>query len=267
MKNYQTSKNKITCNLTGRLGNNLFQIAYCTAVSIDNDLDFFVNSTHPGVYHEYKNNILKNIQYLNIDVLDYTDVSVSHNYNAIKIPANKNLILTGYGQTDKYFSHHKSLICSMFGPTDEFIEKNQYLISNNTTAIHIRRGDYLYYPNIHPVISIDYIKYCTKLINSDSYIICSDDIDWCKSNIDLPNITFIENEEPWEALWILSICNNFILSNSSFSWWSAYLSKKQGKVLMPSTWFGPDSNLTSVDMVCEGWNVIPTYFDNGQIKV
>jgi len=259
--------NKITCNLAGRLGNNLFQIAYCTAIYIDNDLKFFIHKDNPGVYHEYKNNILKNISYLDIDISDYTHVLVSHNYNPIKIPKNKNLILTGYGQTDKYFNHHKSLICSMFGPNDDFIKKNKHIISKNTTAIHVRRGDYLYYPNIHPVISIEYINYCTKLIDSDSYMISSDDIDWCKSNITLRNATFIDKTEPLETLWILSMCNNFILSNSSFSWWSAYLSKTQGKVLMPSTWFGPELNITCADLACYGWDTIPTYFDNGQIKV
>jgi hypothetical protein len=82
------------------------------------------------------------------------------------------------------------------------------------------------------------------------------------------NIIF--NEKYWdcEALWLLSLCDHFIISNSTFSWWGAWLSRSDNKIVIsPSTWFGPDVAEDSKDIWCDSWIKIPTYWDDGFIKL
>jgi len=51
-------------------------------------------------------------------------------------------------------------------------------------------------------------------------------------------------------------CSDFIIANSTFSWWGAWLANK-GRVIVPSTWFGPNNaHLNTKDLYCEGWEVV-----------
>ena len=134
--------------------------------------------------------------------------------------------------------------------------------------INVRRGDYLHSPNYHPVVTPEYLHKALDWIpNTTCYLIASDDIPWCKENIHLPNSVYLEGYNSYEQLWILSMCQNFVLSNSSFSWWAAYLSRHPNKIVVaPETWFGPEYPHGWDSMYCNDWIIAPTYFDNGLIK-
>jgi hypothetical protein len=63
------------------------------------------------------------------------------------------------------------------------------------------------------------------------------------------------------------MCHNFVISNSSFSWWAAYLSRHPQKIVIaPETWFGPECPHEWESMYCKDWIILPTYFDKGLIK-
>ena len=82
----------------------------------------------------------------------------------------------------------------------------------------------------------------------------SDDIDWCKENFKQSNITFIENETDYIDLFIMSLCNNNIIANSTFSWWGAWLNSNENKkVVCPSSWFESSG---AEDLVVDGWEVL-----------
>lgn len=70
----------------------------------------------------------------------------------------------------------------------------------------------------------------------------SDDIKWCVENIknDDNDIYFINNtEKDYYELYLMSLCDNNIISNSTFAWWGAYLNKNEDKkVIAPKNWFG-----------------------------
>ena len=69
----------------------------------------------------------------------------------------------------------------------------------------------------------------------------SDDIEWCKENISFPYKTiFVKGDEEKVELdmWLMSFCDHNIISNSSFSWWGAWLNENAEKyVIAPSQWF------------------------------
>lgn len=231
---------------------------------MDNGLKFFLPKT--TINSLYVNNIWRNIPFLEIDISNFTKIGIPFDFHFIPIPKNSDVILSGFGQTEKYFKRHKKEILNIFSPTEEILAKYKHIKNTNTTAIHIRRGDYLHYPNHHPTISKEYIEYCLKKINSDSYLIASDDLDWCYSSLTLDKkVEFLDTSD-WETLWALSMCKNFILSNSTFSWWAAYLSNTDGNVYVPSSWFGYEyKSYNTKDIACDNWITVPTILDNGKI--
>ena len=51
----------------------------------------------------------------------------------------------------------------------------------------------------------------------------------------MPNVSYIGNIAKLsdiEELYVMSHCDNLILANSSFSWWAAYLSTKDNKIVV-----------------------------------
>ena len=108
----------------------------------------------------------------------------------------------------------------------------------NTCSLHVRRGDYLNLPDHHPTQSIEYYKKSVSLIGNDkTYFIFSDDIEWCKENLSNIDNSFIvdhsyKGDRFGEYLELMKNCNHFIIPNSSFAWWSAYLCDNQNKIVM-----------------------------------
>jgi hypothetical protein len=118
-----------------------------------------------------------------------------------------------------------------------------------------------------PVIDITYIDKCVKLIGEYSYIfIFSDDKKWVKDNLNYPNTIIVDDLEDYEDLWLISLCNHNIMSNSSFSWWGSFLNQhKNKKVFVPSIWFGPMGEKNYQDIYEPEWNKINVIFENQKL--
>lgn len=113
---------------------------------------------------------------------------------------------------------------------------------NKSVFLHIRRGDYLNYPDRHPVTGLDYYEKCISLINKTHKIfVFSDDPQWVKQQglFQDSRINIIENEDEIYSLAFMSKCNGgAICANSSFSWWGAFLGphRFRSPVYIPKTW-------------------------------
>lgn len=267
------SSNFITPHLSGRLGNQMFQIANGYSIAKTYNRQFIAPYKESDAY-SFKKTVFRNIDF-GIDSTHITDSHVLNcrfEYTENPPHQTKPTVYRGYFQSEKFFLPYTSLIKDMFSPTEEFIQKayKEYpQLNYNTLTLNVRRTDYLIYPTIHPCLTLEYIYEVVKLIpNIEYYFISSDDIQWCKDNIQLPNSVFV-NYHSHEAMWLASLTKNFIIANSSFAWWGAYLSSyKDKKVLMPETWFGPEAanrSITSKDICPNGWTVIPSYYDDGKI--
>ena len=106
------------------------------------------------------------------------------------------------------------------------------------TSVHIRRGDYLLYPEIYQVCDKDYFLRAIALINDKypdtKFLFFSDDMSWVKKNFSHSNFLFSEdNNSPKQDLCLMSLCSHHILSNSSFSWWGAGLIVRYIRRLLP----------------------------------
>ena len=259
------NKDYILPLLGGRLGNNLFMIAHAYAKGIEYNKQVVIFQPHVQ-YHgnDYSKNIFRKLEFTE-ELID------SKNFNHVIPSDDQPTLYFGYYQSESYFEKYSENIKSLFGPPLDFITRVKselpFLFDRKVTVINVRKGDYLHSPNYHPTFSVEYINDVVKHIpNTDIYLIASDDITWCKENIHFDNQYFLEGWAPEEQLWILSMCHNFIIANSSFSWWAAYLSRHTEKiVLAPETWFGPEYLHKWDNVYCKGWTIIPSYFKNGLI--
>lgn len=247
--------------VAGRLGNNLFMVANAYSKARTYSKELYL--CKPQFHQEYVESIFKDFKFIN----SYQE---NHNYN-LEVPSDDTYTLySGYFQSEVYFEKYSDDIKKLFGPPIEFIEKIKkeipVLFEKKITVINVRRGDYLNYPSYHPTVSKDYIYQALKLVPSEQYLIASDDIEWCKENINLENSIYLEGYKGYEQMWILSLCHYFIISNSSFSWWAAYLSEHENKIVVaPETWYGPDGPKYWEEIYCKDWIKLPTHFKNGMI--
>jgi hypothetical protein len=244
-------------SLAGRLGNNLFMIANAYARALDQNRQLIVPAKQVGHMSDFVDNVFRKL-----------DLYIDH---PTEVKGNEATVYGGYYQSENHFEKYSEAVKSLFSPPKEFIDRIRteipVIFNTEVTVINVRRGDYLHYPNYHPTVSPEYIHKALTLVPSNQYIVASDDVPWCKEHLNIPNAMYLEGLKVHEQLWIMAMCHHFIISNSSFSWWAAYLSRHPGKIVVaPETWFGPEGPPTWEDMYCKGWTILPTYFNNGLIQ-
>ena len=252
--------------LDGRIGNNLFQIATAISLAHENDTDFLVI---PGNYYtpdscwlrdylkQFENNILRKVK-----IIDYipseAKVYKESGFHYEKIPYQDNILLDGFFQTEKYFN--PQVVRDLFQIDDEtrnyIVNKYGHLLNDEITSIHVRRGDYLKESDNFAVCSYNYFKKAIKYIGKKKkFLIFSNDIPWCKKKFQGENFFFSEQESPVVDLYLQSFCTNHIISNSSFSWWGAWLNESSSKIVIyPSPWFGVAySDKDTSDLIPSEW--------------
>lgn len=253
--------------LMGGLGNYMFQISAAYSIAKRDGKELICDYSDHMVPHkpfsEYINNIFRKIKFSN-GIENYTHIGESgFNYNEIpKIEGN--FRLNGYFQSEKYFKEIRNEILELFDLPEDIKEKinNKYkdILKQDTCSLHIRRGNYLHLPNHHPIQTLDYYNEAINIIGLDkTFVFFSDDINWCKENLNfIPNKFFISENEDYEDMYLMSLCNHNIIANSTFSWWGAWLNKNETKkVIAPKKWFGvSNSHLDTSDLYCEKWITI-----------
>ena len=164
----------------------------------------------------------------------------------------KNVYLKGYFQSEKYFLPAKNIIRKEFTFKNKLISRLEELslqLQNlNSVSVHIRRGDFSKNTDItayHGTLEMDYYNAALDLVRSKvpgpSFYLFSDDINWAKTNFQLPNAIFVSGNltgNHFEDLYLMSQCRHNIIANSSFSWWGAWLNSNPDKIVIaPEKWF------------------------------
>jgi hypothetical protein len=137
-------------------------------------------------------------------------------------------------------------------------------MSESSISLHIRRGNYVTDKKVAAVLgscSLDYyhsaISKAVEGLNDPEIFVFSDDIGWVKENLKTPHkMIFVSgyNLKDWEELVLMSMCGRHITSNSTFSWWGAWLDPRKDKVVItPSTPWFKDPKLSNDDIVPPTW--------------
>lgn len=175
----------------------------------------------------------------------------------------KNLYIEGMWHNPIYVEDNYDNICRYYCLKDEYIthelkSRINKVTSSESVCVHVRRGDYLSARGFN-VLTLGYYKKSIdnlrKKLFNPQFFIFSDDIEWCKHNITGDDIIYIDNGfEDYQDFELMRNCKHFIISNSTFSWWAAYLGQAENKtVITPDIWF---DNNPKKQMNLPGWIVM-----------
>lgn len=180
-----------------------------------------------------------------------------------------NVYLEGFWQSEKYFQSEKEVIKQDFAFAPLTLRDNFTLadeINNkNSVCLNVRRGDFVSHSgssSFHGFKGLDYIYKAVQLIEekvaNPHFYIFSDDIKWCKENIKLDHaLTIIDHHHAGnkfaDYLQLMTLCKHFIIPNSSFAWWAAWLNNNPDKIVIaPSLWFN-DPAIDTSDIIPPTW--------------
>ncbi len=131
------------------------------------------------------------------------------------------------------------------------------VVTSNSVSIHIRRGDYSKKSNINLFYKCDMkyfhsaIRYIMKNIYDPVFYFFSDDITWVENQFSwLKNSVFVSRDlvnQSAQEMYIMSLCKNNIISNSTFGWWPAWLNRNNNKVVVsPNKWFNKNDIINQI---------------------
>jgi hypothetical protein len=264
--------NLIVIELSGGLGNQLFQYAIGRALAVRNkaelklDPSFFENYE----WHEYSLNPFNieakfvsqketdRLNSLQSDPLNRVkrkffkvqpvfikeeSLLFKPEYLHIKSPA----YLSGHWQSEDYFIDYEDLIRREFQVRIAPSLKNKALLddirSRNAVSLHIRRGNFVEVEEVskvHGTCSMEYyraaIEHVVSQVSSPEFYIFSDDIPWAKENLRMKHVhhfvDFNTDKTDYEDLRLMYHCRHHIIANSTFSWWGAWLNDRKDKIVV-----------------------------------
>ncbi len=253
----------IITKLQGGLGNQLFQWAFGKAISLLINSDLFLDisfyDSAPNRSFELEKIIKDKINIIeHYDKSEFITINDEFRFDNIQyknFDSKNNYYLEGFWQSEKYFLDFNKNIRAILDMSPDDYMKYSETIKPNSTSIHVRRTDYISSNGFHPVQGIDYFNSAVSHIKEyNNLYIFSDDINWCKENLKFENSIFIEGFSNIDDLMLMSLCKNNIISNSSFSWWAAWLNKHiTKKVIAPKKWFGDHVDLNESDIIPKEW--------------
>lgn len=179
-----------------------------------------------------------------------------------------NYYIDGYWQSEDYFIDIEDDIRKnfYFPPFTELenIKISQIIKSTESVSLHVRRGDYVGTSRFVSLGNTNYyqkaIKYIKNTIENPLFVVLSDDIRWCKENLDLPAdsifVTWNQGNKSYRDMQIMSICKHNIIANSSFSWWGAWLNNNSKKIVLAPNHFFNGNIEDDSHIVPEKWKKI-----------
>ena len=174
-----------------------------------------------------------------------------------------NIYLNGCWESERYFADVADIVRQEFtlkNPLGETAQgwKEKILNSECSVSVHIRHGDFAYNPMIaadkvlFAILPLDYYYECINRLKQNypnlNLFVFSNNLQWCKENFRAGVPTeFVEGEnlQDFEELHLMSLCKHNIIANSTYSWWGAWLNQNPDKkvfVPIPSFYFGTNQH-------------------------
>lgn len=200
----------------GRLGNNLFQYVFGRIIQESTGL-FYDYSLETNILRTPKIDGLKIENEPLLYVSDYFDIGRDHVLDideVAKKSAKRKVLLHGYFQNSSYYKERRSIIKEWLG--------NIPPTNSKVTGIHIRKSDYA---QIKWDLPNSFYDECLKKANPERLFIFTDDInDQYVQELIKRGGELVQNTSPEESMYLLGTCGKQIISRSTFSWWSSFLS-------------------------------------------
>lgn len=227
-------------SLAGGIGNQLFQIAagfsYAKKHKKNLILDTSGWSASQGTDPKYyKNSFFSNFKF-GSPLMQNAKGLLEYKFNYEEIPyVEGNVYLSGYRQSIKYFENDMEFLDLLNFENQKRLDTS--FIQKPNVAVHIRRGDYLKHSHIHLVCGTDYFVENIKQFPDHQINVFTDSPDCVKEELKGFDVNIIDGGSEINDLYLMSLHDNIICSNSTFSWWASLLNKKKEKIIVPKIWF------------------------------
>ena len=202
---------------------------------------------------------------------------ISKNFDEELIKGRGAVYMDGFWQSEKYFSCCLERIREEFQFKDDSIDlgARKFVAARKegdiqVISVHVRRGDIAYASEVlgrPELVQSDPLpeKYFNNAMKSFGdrvkFLVFSDaeaDLEWCRRNLvfDSQCVEFLSGQDALQDFAIMKHCDHNIISNSTFSWWAAWLNPSKAKrVIAPREWFRPGfaPNHRIEDLIPTGW--------------
>lgn len=185
--------------------------------------------------------------------------NTSHDYYEYKHETNNNKFVYGYFQCEKYFHKYEKQLRKDLKVTTPLSEYEKNLISNmqteNSVAISIRASKAFDNPKVTDnldlgVIDKDFyyrgMEEIVKKVENPTFYVFADDVEIVKKEYEFPYpVTIVTPPDSATGIRLMSSCKHYVITNSTFSWWGAWLGEYPEKIcVMPNIWdrYGPLRN-------------------------
>ncbi len=154
---------------------------------------------------------------------------------------NGTVYLDGLWQSENYFKDVEQVIrqdLRIIAPTDEINQEiSRRIRSLNSVGIHVRRfwkseiGDDSSEYNLDEGYYSRAVQWITARLKAPHFFVFSDDPDAARQVLGIRQnvMTCVDHnrgeEKAYADLWLMTQCKHFIIANSTFSWWGAWLAE------------------------------------------
>lgn len=181
----------------------------------------------------------------------------------------KNCIFLGTWQNDKYFKGISGIVRDAYAFPPFRSERNiklaEAMSKQNSVAIHVRKApDYTKELLFRGTCPDDYysraLEYVRAHVDSPVFYVFADNPEWVKEHFSGFEYTLVDwnpvsGPDNYLDMQLMTCARYNIISNSTYSWWGAWLNPNPGKfVIAPAVWFNPDMPFYNPnEVVPEGW--------------
>ena len=235
----------VSVKLSGRLGNNVFQIMTTIAHALKHNAEYKIPSFTKSKY-------TKNCpfdQFPKLTAEDEKRIEYEHyqdGWDYKEIPYKPNMRISGWYQNYQYFDKYRKEIIEVFNLPKEKID---------AVAVHVRRGDFKRYPTKHPILEKQYYEKAQTVVHTLNNRVCHIFSDDESVKNEFRADEYFINGAPLDDWIKMTQYRYFIIANSTYSWTAAYLSGSDNVIApYPDRWSGIDNKkIYTGELIPKNW--------------
>ncbi|KAL8580988.1 hypothetical protein ACOMHN_048022 [Nucella lapillus] len=230
-----TSAFRITTDVSGKMGNQMFQYASLMGIAAMNRMLPFYRS--PQLQSSFMITYFQDWSFKGFHGVD-EQYFATYDPTFEHLPQENTLIMQ-YFQSWKYFRHIGDIIRKEFTfkehvriAAQQIVSRHSMKIRNRTrVGVHVRRGDmnlvslkkkgYHMAPGSYLRKAMDYMR---QKHPDAIFITVTDDVPWCRKNVDASDVVYADWASAQIHLAALASCDHVIMTVGTYGWWGGYLS-------------------------------------------